>query len=361
ELAQQLGGLQNSYWVGLDFTSGPVYLGALICFLFIVFLFVTKGEMKWWILGTSIFALLISWGKFFPEFNYLLFDHLPLYNKFRAPSMSIVILEVLWPLAAVLALQYLIDRREHPDTLKFLKKAGIATGAVIFIALILAFTQTYTDESITQLKQQVANQQQQLKDYVMSAINGLISDRKSAFMRDIFKAFAIIGVFFLVLWLYLKRKFNSMKWVVGIGIVLVLIDMLPVGYMYMSQRSNGEDAFSDEMTANEELAMGKADQQILQDKGWYRVLNLSVSPFSDASTSYFHKSIGGYHAAKIGRYQDLIENKLAQEIGQLSSDSLLGFGILDQRKYPALNMLNTKYIIGSNPPTYTNQQPMVIQ
>lgn len=359
ELAQQLGGLQNAYWGGLDFTSGPVYFGALICFLFIVFLFVVKGEIKWWILGTSIFAILLSWGKFFPEFNNFLFDYLPLYNKFRAPSMSLVMLEVLWPLAAVLALQFIIDRRQEPATWQFLRKAGIATAIVFFIAFVLYLTQGYTDEGLKQLRQQVADQQPQIKEPVMNAVNGLIADRKGAFLRDIFKALAITGGFFLVLFLFVKNRMKSMNWVVGIGILLLLIDLLPIGSLYMTRRGNGEDAFTDASEAKQELVMGKADQQILLDKGWYRVLNLSVSPFQDASTSYFHKSIGGYHAAKIGRYQDLIENKLAEEISQLSSDSLLAYGLTQQR-YPALNMLNTKYIIGSNPPVYNNQQPMVI-
>lgn len=359
QLAQQLGGLQNSYWGGLDFTSGPVYLGALICFLFILFLFVVKGEVKWWILGTSIFALLISWGKFFPEFNYFLFDHLPLYNKFRAPSVSIVILQVLWPLAAIIALQFLLDKKNDAQSWKLLKKAGIATAIVFVVALLLYATQSYTDEGLTQLKQQVADQPEQVKTPVMSAVNGLIDDRKAAFLSDIFKSLAIIAGFFLLLFLYTRNTIKSATWVVGLGALFLLIDLLPIGKLYMEKRGNGEEAFTEDSGTDQELVMGKADQQILLDKGSYRVLNLSVSPFQDATTSYFHKSIGGYHAAKIGRYQDLIENKLAREIGMLSSDSLLGFG-LDQRKYTALNMLNTKYIIGSNPPQYSNNQAMVI-
>lgn len=358
QLAQQVSWLQNSYWGGLDFTSGPVYLGALICFLFILFLFVVKGEVKWWILGTSIFAILISWGKFFPGFNYFLFDYLPLYNKFRAPSVSIVMLQVLWPLASILALQYFIDRKNDVESWKLLKKAGIATGIVFVVALLLYASQSYTDDSMVEFKQSIADQPQQVKDPVMNAVNAVIGDRKAAFLSDILKSIAIIGGFFLLLYLFVKNKIQW-KWVVGLGIVLLLIDLIPVGKTYMDKRGNGEDAFTEGMDAEQELTMGKADQVILQDKSYYRVLNLSVSPFQDASTSYFHKSIGGYHAAKIGRYQDLIENKLAKEINAITQDSALSQG-LDQQRYTALNMLNTKYIIGSNPQQFSNQQPMVL-
>jgi hypothetical protein len=363
QLAQQLNGIQNGYWGSLDFTAGPPYIGAIVCFLFIVFLFFAKGDIKWWIIATSVFAILMSWGRFFPGFNYFLFDHLPLYNKFRAPTMSIVILEFLWPLAAILALQQVISGANNPDTWKKLKRAGLVTAGVLVIMLMAYLSFDYTDQGLKQLKEQVSGQQAQVSEPVMNVIKALIEDRKSVFLQDIFKAFAIIGVFFIFLFLYTRQKIKKEAWVLGAAIVLLLIDLLPVDNLYLNKKANGEDAYADEGEAKQELTMGKADQQILKDTGWYRVLNLSTGgPFSDASTSYFHKSIGGYHAAKIGRYQDLIENKLSPEIELLRTDSTLRPGEgLNQSTYTGLNMLNTKYIIGANPPQSSNQQPLVIE
>ncbi len=356
QLAQQLGGIQNSYWGGLDSTSGPTYFGAIVCFLFIVFLFFIKGETKWWILAASIFAILLSWGKFFSSFNYVVFDYLPMYNKFRAPSVAIVILEVLWPFAAMLGLQQVINQRNDPATWKKLKQAGIATAAVVVLMFLAYLSFDYMDEGTKQLKQQVAGQQAEAP--VLKAINGLLADRKSIFLSDIFKSIAIAGAFFVVLALYTRQTMKKATWVYAAAIILTLIDLLPVGNLYFTKRAYGQDAFTE---SDDEVRMGKADQLIVRDTGWYRVLNLDreISPFQDASTSYYHKSIGGYHAAKIGRYQDLVENKIGPEVGLLSGDSLINTG-LNQSKYTALNMLNTKYIIGANPPQNSNQQPFVI-
>ncbi|MBL7740064.1 MAG: YfhO family protein [Chitinophagaceae bacterium] len=359
QLAQQLNGIQSSYWGSLSATSGPPYIGALVCFLFILFVVFIKGEMKWWIIAASLFAILMSWGKFFPQFNYFLFDHMPLYNKFRAPSMSLVILEFLWPLAAILGLHHIINNVSDAATQKKLKYAGIAAAGVFIVMFMAYLSFSYEDEGLKQLKEQVAKQPQQVSEPVMSVVMALVEDRKSIFLKDIFKALAVVAIFFFIITLYTRNKIKSVSWVLASAIILLLIDLLPVGNTYLTKRGNGEDAFSDAEEAKKELAMGKADQQILQDKSWYRVLNLSVSPFQDAATSYFHKSIGGYHAAKIARYQDLWENKLLAEIDSLRQDATLVFG-LSQSKYTGLNMLNTKYIIGSNPPQYSNEQPFVI-
>jgi hypothetical protein len=360
QLAQQLNGIQNSYWGSLDFTAGPPYIGAIVCFLFIVFLFFGKRDMKWWIVAASVLALLLSWGRFFPAFNYFLFDHMPLYNKFRAPTMSIIVLEFLWPFAAILALQQVIEGVSDPLALKKLKKAGLATAGVFVIMFMAYLSFSYNDKGLDQLKEQISGQSAEITEPVMSVIKALIKDRKSVFLQDIFKALVIIGVFFFMLSLYLRQKIKKEAWVLGAAILLLLIDLLPVDTMYLNKRPNGEDAYADKEESKQELVMGKADQMILKDTSWYRVLNLATgAPFSDASTSYFHKSIGGYHAAKIGRYQDLVENKLSDEIGLLRKDSSLATG-LNQSTYTGLNMLNTKYIIGANPAQSSNEQPFLI-
>lgn len=359
QLAQQLNGIQSSYWGSLSATSGPPYIGAIICFLFILFVVFIKGETKWWIIAASLLAVLMSWGKFFPQFNYLLFDHFPLYNKFRAPSMSLVIIELLWPFAAILVLQYIFNNINDATFKKRLKYAGIATAAVFLVALMAYLSLTYEDESAKQLKQQIAGQSQQITEPVTSVLKALAEDRKSIFLKDIFKAIALAGIFYFVIFLYSRKKIAKVSWVMGAAILLLLIDLLPVGNLYFTKRGNLEDAFTDADESKKELVMGKADQQILQDTGWYRVLNLSVSPFQDASTSYFHKSIGGYHAAKIVRYQDVWENKISSELTTMRSDSTIGFG-LNQASYTGLNMLNTKYIIFSNPPPFSNERASVL-
>lgn len=364
ELARQLGGLQSGYWGSLPFTAGPPYYGVLVCFLFIVFLFFIKGDIKWWIITASVLAVLLSWGKYFEGFNFFLFDHMPLYNKFRAPSMSLIIPQFLWSFAAILALQHVITHVNDADTWKKLKRAGIAAAALIVIILFAYLSFDYMDEGAKRIKEQVSSmpaEQQQVKDYVLGAIKALVEDRKSVFLKDIMKAIAIIGIFFIILSLYVRKKLRKETLVLVAAILFVLIDMLPVDNMYLNKTDYNEDAYREPEDSKQEFTPGKADAMILKDTGWYRVLNLAVSPFQDATTSYFHKSIGGYHAAKIGRYQDLWENILAPESDLLRNDSIAAAGGgLTQTNYPGLNMLNTKYIIGNNPPANANGNPFII-
>lgn len=357
DLMQNLYGLQSGYWGGLDFTSGPPYFGAIVCLLFIVFLFVVRGPVKWWILAATIFAFLISWGKFFSSFNYILYDILPLYNKFRAPSVAIVMLQLLWPFAAILALQHILVNRANPETWKKLKQGGIATGAVFLIAFMAYLSLDYISELAKQLREYFSSQPG--TESLLEVVKASAADKKAIFLQDIFKSLLIAGAFFIVLAMYTRNKIRNANVVLGVGIFLVLVDLLPIGSTYMNKNGRNEDAWTEPEETRKELMAGKADQLILQDKGWYRVLNMSTSPFQDATTSYFHKSIGGYHAAKIGRYQDLAENKLNEEFSLLTRDSTLSMG-LAQTKYTGLNMLNTKYIIGSNPSQFDNAQPFVI-
>ncbi|HET6996370.1 MAG TPA: YfhO family protein, partial [Chitinophagaceae bacterium] len=360
---QQAGLRQNSYWGSLTYTAGPPYFGAIVCFLFIVFLFFVKGEIKWWILTASVLALFMSWGKYFSGFNYFLFDHFPLYNKFRAPSMSLIIPQLLWPFAAILALQNVITNANNPDTWKKLKRAGIATAALIVIVLFAYLSLDYMDEGSKQLKKQVLSMNQaQISEPVLNTIKALVEDRKSVFLSDILKAIALIGIFFGVLSLYVRRKIQNPIWVYVAAILLTLIDLIPVDNTYLNKTPDlVQEAYQEPEESKQELVPRMADQQILKDTGWYRVLNLAVSPFQDATTSSFHKSLGGYHAAKISRYQDLWTHKIVAETEALRNDSLAAMGLgLNQTTYTGLNMLNTKYIIGSNPPATSNQRPFVL-
>lgn len=361
QLSQQLTGLENAYWGSLDFTSGPPYLGAIICFLFLLSIAYLKSEHKWWMIALSAVAIVMAWGKFFPSFNYFLFDHLPLYNKFRAPSMSLVLLQLLWPIASVLTLQQILFGNESKDIKwKQFRTGLLITGTVLLILVIAYFSFDYLDEGTRQLKKQIADANDQIKGYVNSGINALIEDRKSFFARDLAKTFGIIALFAGLIGLYIKGALKSSVLIITAAIFLLLVDLLPVGKLYIDKTPAGEEAYIDKSDENNTFKPGKADELILKDNGDYRVLNLDVSPFQDATTSYLHKSIGGYHAAKIARYQDLFENKITDEIGLLSHDSLLNSAGLIQTKYTGINMLNTKYIIVSNPPAGSNQSPSVI-
>lgn len=360
QLAQQLYGLQNAYWGSLDATSGPPYFGALICFLFLLSIAYLKSEHKWWIIGLSAFAIILSWGKFLPSINNFLFDYMPLYNKFRAPSMSLVILQLLWPIASILTLQQLVFGQESKEEKWRKFKTGlIITGAVLLILIFAYFSFDYMDESLRQIKKQVADANEQVKGYVTGAINAVLQDRKSFFGKDLFKTIALIGIFAALCAMYIRGVLKSAMLVIVAGILLIAVDLLPVGKLYLDKTPSNEDAYVEKTEEESPFKPGKADEEILKDKSNYRVLNLSVSPFQDATTSYNHKSIGGYHAAKIARYQDLFENEIASEIGLLSRDSSLGNG-LSQTRYTGLNMLNTKYIIANNPPQGSNEAAGVI-
>jgi hypothetical protein len=360
QLAQQLYGVQNAYWGGLEMTSGPAYVGVLACILFLMGLFVLDGKYKWWVLAVSLLGILMSWGKFFLGFNDFLFHHLPLYNKFRAPSMSLVIPQLTFPFLAILTLQeILFTKGNRTILLQKLKKAGIAIAALFVVLFLLNVTFDYMDEGLINLKKQVSQQDQQIKEPVYNLVNAVVADRKSMFMGDILKALAIAAVFFGLVWLYLKNRLNALV-VIGAGVFLVLVDLLPVGNTYLFKTAGGEEAFVEKEASQHNFSPGKADEAILKDKAWYRVLNLSVSPFNDATTSYFHKSLGGYHAAKIGKYQDLFENKITTEIDSLykslNRQDASVMGGLPRGLYTAMSMLNTKYIIFKNPEAGSQEQ-----
>jgi hypothetical protein len=309
------------YWGDQPGTSGPVYLGIITCLLAIFGFLTIKTWHKWWLLAISIIAIMMSWGSNLSAFNYALFDYLPFYNKFRAPSMILIIPQLTFAILAVLALQSLIENKE--PLFKPLKRAGMITGGILGLLLIASATLSFgnaNDAAMQAQFSQMAGGNATVADSLMHALH---ADRASIFRYDLFRAIILAGIAWFLIFYYLKGKIK-LQWMAGALIVLMLVDLLQVDARYLNS-----DNYSETIKYNNEFAATPVDQQIMQDKDpYFRVYNLTHSdPFSDAMTSYFHNSVGGYHAAKLTLYQDLIEN-------QLSHNNL-----------HVLNMMNAKYVI----------------
>lgn len=311
------------YWGDQPGTSGPVYLGIITCLLAILGFLTIKSWHKWWLLAISILAILMSWGSNLSVFNYALFDYLPFYNKFRAPSMILIIPQLTFAILAVLALQALIEDNNKQSLFKPLKLAGMITGGILVLLLLASATLSFGNANDAAMQAQFAQMAGGNTTVADSLMHALHADRASIFRYDLFRAIVLAAIAYFLIFYYLKGKLK-MQWMAGALIVLMLVDLLQVDARYLNS-----DNYSEQVKYNNEFAATPVDQQIMQDKDpYFRVLNLTHSdPFSDAMTSYFHNSVGGYHAAKLTLYQDLIEN-------QLSHNNL-----------HVLNMLNTKYVI----------------
>lgn len=316
---------QNAYWGDQPGTSGPVYVGAIVCFLFVLGLFVVKGKYKWVLLAATVLSVLLSWGKNFMGFTDFFIDYFPGYNKFRAVSMTLVMAEVCMPLLAFLALAEIFN---NPDGLKQNKRylyisLGITGGlCLLFYAMPQTFFSFLSQSEAAQFKQLQTGQDGAL--YTAFA-NELESVRVAIFKKDAIRSFLYIYVSAIVLLLGVSGKMNK-KYMFTTLAILVVLDMFTIDKRYL-----GEGNFIDKRKADKPFAMSDIDKQILQDKELdYRVINLTTNTFNDASTSYFHKSIGGYHGAKLRRYQDIISRYLSKS---------------DNNYWKVLNMLNTRYII----------------
>ena len=316
---------QNAYWGDQPGTSGPVYVGAIVCFLFVLGLFVVKGKYKWMLLAATILSILLSWGKNFMGFTDFFLDYIPGYNKFRAVSMTLVIAEVCMPLLAFLALAELF---KNPDSLKQNKKylyisLGITGGlCILFYAMPQTFFSFLSQSEAMQFKQLQAGQDGAI---YMTFANELEKVRVAIFRTDVMRSFLYIYVAGIVVLLGISGKMNK-KYMFPVLAFLVIFDMFTIDKRYLNNSN-----FIDKRRADKPFVMSDVDKQILQDNTLdYRVINLTVSTFNDASTSYFHKSVGGYHGAKLRRYQDIIDHYLSRR---------------DLNYFKVLNMLNTRYII----------------
>lgn len=341
ESAEQMIKSLPVYWGPQPFIGAPVYFGAIICFLFVLGMMIIKSVHKWWIAAGVIISIVMSWGNHFAGLNYFLFDTLPMLNKFRVPSMILVIAELLFPLTAIWALNDIIQEKVKGEELwKHIKTATIITAG---LCLVLAFgssaffdfrapaTNNMNDNAIAaQFGQAFGNEQ--AGQEVLKAIR---EDRASMATNSGIVSAVYILLAAAALWAFYKKKINGTVLIAGMSL-LIFVDLMSVARKYLN-----EENFMEETDYESMFQPRPVDQQIMQDPDpYYRVFDLSRNPYNDALQAYFHKCVGGYSPAKMERYQDMIDVHLGQSLNA-----------------QVLNMLNTKYIISPNGP---NGQPVAI-
>lgn len=337
QIYQQLG----QYWGDQPGTSGPVYVGAFVLMLFVLGLFIVKGPIKWALLAATILSILLSWGHNFMPFTNFFLDYIPMYSKFRTVASILVIAEFTIPLLAMMALKKIVD---EPDLLT--KKAkfvyisfGLTGGIALLFALMptLFFSDFISSQELEAFKSIPA-------EYLSPLESNLRSIRESIFTADCWRSFWIIVIGTLLLFLYKFKKLKA-KYMVGAIAILCLIDMWQVNKRYLN-----DEMFVEKSVREQAQPMTQTDRQILQDKSLdYRVLNLASNTFNENETSYYHKSIGGYHAAKLRRYQELIDAYISPEMQKMMPAIAKAGGDMTKvdgdSLFPVLNMLNAKYFI----------------
>ena len=327
EMRQYVGQSTDQYWGDQPFTSGPVYIGALICFLFVLGMLILKDNLKWYLLTATILAIMLSWGKNLMGLTNFFMDYLPGYNKFRAVSMTLVIAEFTMPLIAILGVREVVL---NPNILKekrnsfYIALAATAGLCLLFYIMPTTFQDFYKDgeyESVSaQIKKSGAAAEQ-----IQQFMSGMETARISIFKADVMRSFWFIVLGAGLLFVYSLKAFNKNYLYAGLGL-LILIDLWAVDKRYLNDKN-----YVSKSSMETPYMPSPADEQILKDPDpHYRVMNVSLSPFQDATTSYFHKSIGGYHGAKLRRYQDLYERQISKNNMQV------------------LSMLNAKYFITQN-------------
>ena len=328
-----------TYWGQQSYTAGPVYMGAVVVFLFILGLFVVDRRTRYWLLAGTILSILLAWGKNFETFNYLIFDLLPGYNRFRAVSMALVIAQLAMPILGALALSRVFGGKEiQNEGLKiknnhlaeeqlgskdqflvfnpsFLIQKVLYAGAIATGLCVLAYLASFSFDFAAPIDGELTKQ-----GFTPQLLGALRADRADLLRNDVWRGLLFIGAALGALYFYLKGKLSAGP-AGALMVLLVLVDLWGVDKRYL-----GNDKFQDETIA-QAFQPSPADQAVLKDSDLsYRVLNLQ-NPFNEAQTSYFHKSIGGYHGAKLRRYQDLIERQISTNNQQV------------------LNMLNMRYLI----------------
>ena len=330
----------GQYWGEQPGTSGPVYVGAFVMFLFVLGLFIVKGPMKWALLAATVFSILLSWGKNFMSLTDFFIDYVPMYNKFRAVSSILVIAEFTIPLLAMLALKKVVD---SPIIMKerkkeFLISLGLTGGlSLLFAVMPKVFFPSYVSTMEMNALQGIP------ADQLVPLLANLEEVRMSLFTSDAWRSFFIILIGAGLVWAYGMGKLKQTA-LIGALAVLCLVDMWDVNKRYLY-----DEQFVEKQVQTQSFQQTETDKLILQDEALdYRVLNLASNTFNENNTAYWHKSVGGYHAAKLRRYQEMIEEHISGEMSALFkavADAGGDMESLNPADFPVLNMLNTRYFI----------------
>ena len=330
----------GQYWGEQPGTSGPVYVGAFVVFLFVLGLFIVKGPMKWALLAATVLSILLSWGKNFMGFTDFFIDYVPMYNKFRAVSSILVIAEFTIPLLAMLALKEVVAT---PAIIKerkkdFLISFGLTGGlALLFAVLPKIFFPSYVSTMEMNALQGIP------ADQLVPLLANLEEVRMSLFTSDAWRSFFIVLLGAGLVWAYGMGKLKQHV-LIGALAVLCLVDMWSVNKRYLY-----DEQFVEKQVQTQGFRQTETDKMILEDEALdYRVLNLASNTFNENNTAYWHKSVGGYHAAKLRRYQEMIEEHISGEMQglyQAVADAGGDMEQLDPSAFPVLNMLNTRYFI----------------
>lgn len=333
----------TQYFGDQPMTSGPVYVGAFVLFLFLLGCFIVKGPLKWALIGATVFSILLSWGRNFMGLTDFFIDYIPMYNKFRAVSSILVIAEFTIPLLAIFALKEVLS---NPESLKLKENRTpllVSLALTMGVALILAVMPEIVFSNYIPAQEMAALQQAIPGEQLSPLVANLEEVRKALVTSDAWRSFFVIAVGCAVLALYANRKLKA-SWVVAAITILCLVDMWSVNKRYLY-----DEQFVPKSQRVEAFRKTATDEAILQDTDLnYRVFNISGNAFNENNTAYWHKSIGGYHAAKLRRYQEMIDHHISKEMQSVYQAIATAGGKMDSvdaSKFRVLNMLNTKYFI----------------
>lgn len=344
EVGQQLQSFLQFYWGGIGFTAGPPYVGILICFFACIGFGSNKNPNRWWMGAVIIVSILLAAGSYFESFNLVVLEYLPLYNKFRAPSMILVIPTLLIGILAMYGISATLKSNNFKQFIQEHKTGWIALVLVFFAVFAIYFTADFKSEGEKQLMSQIMqiqdpNQKAAFEVPARDLVNAIGEDRKNFIEADLIRSFIFIGLTFLLIFLFIKKSIQETVFLIGIGL-LVMIDIFQINLQYLKPSQFVE------ATENESVfALTPLDNALLKDTSNYRVLDLRrgvSSAFNEgAIMAYHHQLVGGYNPAKLSIYQDLIENQWYNFPNCL----------------PTLNMMNTKYIISGNMASDTIPNP----
>jgi len=344
EVGQQLQSFLQFYWGGIGFTAGPPYVGVIICFFAFIGFGSNMNPNRWWIGAVIVLSVLLAAGSYFESFNLMILKYLPLYNKFRAPSMIIVVPTLLIGILAMYGLNATLKATNFKSFLQEHKIGWISLGLVFFAVIALYFNADFKSESEKQLMSQIMqiqdpNQKAAFETPARDLVNAIAEDRKGFIESDITRTFVFIGIAFLLIFLYIKRSIQETVFIIAIGI-LSLVDLFQINVQYLKPSQYVEAAENENA-----FALTALDNALLNDKSHYRIIDLRrgvQNSFNEgAILAYHHKLVGGYNPAKLSIYQDLIENQWYNFPNCL----------------PTLNMMNTKYIITGNMASDTIPNP----